>query len=335
MVGQNLFAQNLIIGTTNPIPTPGFGPVDSVITSNGFTSTNTGTFNDFAPFQTDTIISPLYYYTTSQSAIYFAYECSAAASGVNTTPTVLIITQSGDTVLASASEEFQGAATSYYFTFNLATPLPANTVFKIALIMTLGPKAVKAVTLATNALRTTAQAPIVLPVKFTGLTAKKTGNGVSLIWNVSNEINARGYEVQRSTDGSIFTTVAFIPASNKSTYSFIDSKNFENFYYRIKSADLNTNSAYSVIVNVQQLESFVVMKAFPMPVQNVLTVQHSAANTNGKLEILSVEGRLVKSLSVSVDAQQTTVDFSAIKSGVYLVRLLNNNTIESLKIIKQ
>src|SRR5215213_768100 len=213
MVGQNLFAQNLIIGTTNPIPTPGFGPVDSVITSNGFTSTNTGTFNDFAPFQTDTIISPLYYYTTSQSAIYFAYECSAAASGVNTTPTVLIITQSGDTVLASASEEFQGAATSYYFTFNLATPLPANTVFKIALIMTLGPKAVKAVTLATNALRTTAQAPIVLPVKFTSLSAKKAGNSVSLTWNVANEINTTGYEVQRSTNGSTFATIALVAAS--------------------------------------------------------------------------------------------------------------------------
>ena len=334
-VGQKLYAQSLTIGTTNPIPTPGFGTVDSVTATNNFTSTNTGTFNDFAPFQTDTIISPLYYYTAAQSVINFVFNCSAAASGVNTTPTVLIITQSGDTLSANGSEEFKGATTNYYFTLNLATPLPANTVFKIAVIMTLGPKAVNAGTLATNALRTTAQAPIILPVKFTALYAKKTGNSVSLKWNVTSELNADGYEIQRSTDGSTFTTIGFVVASNKASYDFIDNKNFETSYYRIKSTDHNTNFAYSAVVNVRDMQSSVVLKAFPMPVQNVLTVQHSSANINAELEIVSIDGRLVKSILLSSDAQQTSLDFSAVKPGVYIVRFLNNNQIESLKIVKQ
>jgi len=334
LVGQKLYAQTLTISTTNPIPTPGFGPSDNVSRTNGFTSTNTGTFNDFAPFQTDTIISPLYYYSTAQSAINFVFNCSAAASGVDATPTVLIITQSGDTLSANASEEFKGATTNYYFNFNLATPLPANTIFKIAVIMTLGPKAVNVGTLATNALRTTTEAKV-LPVKFTGLSAKKVDNYVTLKWNVSGEINTSGYEVQRSTDGSIFTTIGFVSASNKSSYNFVDSKQFENSYYRIKSTDRNSNSAYSVVVNTQDLQSVVVMKAFPMPVQNLLTVQHSSANDNSKLEILCVDGRMISSVLIATGDQQTRLDFSTMKPGMYVVRFVNNNTIESLKIVKQ
>jgi len=334
IVGQNLSAQSLTIGTSNPLPTPGFGAADNVAISNGFTSTNTGTFNDFAPFQTDTIVSPLYYYTTSQSTIYFAYNCSAAASGVDATPQVLIITQSGDTVSASASQEFKGATTSYYFTFHLSTPLPANTVFKIGLVMTLGPKAVNAATLATNALRTTALSPVTLPVKFKELYAKKSGNGISLTWTVAGELNTTGYEVQRSTSGSTFTTVGFVAASNRSSYSFVDSKSFENSSYRIKSIDPNS-IAYSGVVNIYNQLNPVVLKAFPMPVQSELTIDHSTANTNTKLELLSVDGRMIRSISIAAGVNQTSVDFSAAKAGVYVVRFVNNNKIESLKIVKQ
>jgi len=335
MVGQNLYAQSLTISKTNPNPIPGFGSADSSTLANGFTSTNTGTFNDFAPFQTDTIISPLYYYTTSQSAIHFVYNCSAAASGVDATPTVLIITQNGDTISATANQEFKGATTNYYFTFNLASPLPANTIFKIAVIMTLNSKAVNAAALATNALRANGPLPITLPVKFIGLYAKKSGGNVSLTWNVDAEINTNGYEVQRSTDGSNFSKVGFVAASKKTSYNFVDSKMNDAAYYRIKSMGTDGKSTYSIILNVHGEQSSVIMKAFPLPVQNSLTVQHSSANNNSKLQIFSVDGRMIKSVSVSADVQQTSVDLSAIKAGTYVVRYLNNNTIESLKIVKQ
>jgi hypothetical protein len=53
------------------------------------------------------------------------------------------------------------------------------------------------------------------------------------------------------------------------------------------------------------------------------------------LEVLSVDGRLVKSVILSADEQQTSVDFSAIKPGVYVLRFVNNNSMESLKLVKQ
>lgn len=337
MIGQNVLAQtnSLAISKTNPTPTPGFGTADSVNAANGFTSTNTGTFKDFAPFQTDTITSPLYLYTTTQSVIYFNFNMSAAASGVNTNPIALIITSAGDTLTASSSQNVKGASTDYYFTFNLATPLPANTVFKIAVIMTLGNKAVTAQTLSINAQHAAAQSSIPLPVKFGSFTAQKLNAGVSLVWNVATEMNVSSYEVQRSSDGNSFTTIGSIAAGGKPSYNFVDSKSFDKTYYRIQSTDIDGKHGYSTIVAVLSQQSSVIMKAFPNPIQNQLTVQHNTANTASKIEIVSVDGRLIKSVSIASGAQQTTIDLSSAKAGVYAVRFINGNNTESLKLVKQ
>jgi len=336
-----LNAQTVSVDTNfpSPAPNPSIGPAVNVNSSNGFTSTSTGTFNNFPKGKVTTIESPLYYYPTTQSTIYFVYNCAVATSGsVTASPQVSIITSSGDTLSATTTAVFDGiAGINYYFTFSLATPLPANTVFKISLTIDVpnSGKAISANSLATNAISTTAKSPIILPVNFTALSATKASGNISLTWNVTNEINTTGYEVQKSLDGSSFTTIGFVQASNKSSYNFVDSKTLETSYYRIKSTDHNTNFAYSVVVNVQDQQSSVVMKAFPMPVLNVLTVQHSSANTNAKLEILSVDGRLVKSVILSAGEQQTSVDFSTVKSGVYVLRFVNINSMESLKIVKQ
>jgi hypothetical protein len=337
IIGQNVYAQtsSLTISKINPAPTPGYTTPDSVKLTNGFSSTNTGTFQDFAPFQTDTIISPWYYYATPQSTIEFVYSISCANSGVPATPTVLIITDAGDTLSASASMNFKGASVDYYFSFSLGTTLPANTSFKIALIMTLGNKAITASTLATNAIRGISPAKSPLPVTFAGFYAKNNNSYTSLTWNVATESNTIGYEVQRSIDGSNFSKIGFVSASNSSSYSFVDTKASNVAYYRIKSIDVDGKYSYSIIVNIKGLESDVVMKAFPMPVQNQLTVQHNAANSNSKLEVISADGRMFKALALTEGAQQTIVDLSSAKSGVYVVRFINGMNIQTAKIIKQ
>jgi hypothetical protein len=338
-IGQNVYAQTSSVTITkiNPGPTPGYGAADSVKAENGFSSTNTGTFHDFAPFQTDTIISSWYYYPTTQTSINFVFSTSSANSGVDATPTVLIITENGDTLSASASQNFKGASTDYYFTFNLGTTLPANTNFKIAVIMDLGPKAISANTFAINALKGTAPAPasLPLPVTFAGFYAKNNNGYISLTWNVATESNVTGYEVQRSIDGANFSKIGFVSAANNSSYSFIDSKAGDIVYYRIKSIDADGKYSYSIIVNIKGLQSDVVMRAFPMPVQNQLTIQHNAANGNTKLEIISADGRIIKALFLTEGTQQTNVDIASAKPGVYVVRLLNGTNIQTAKIIKQ
>lgn len=343
-IAQNLCAQTpsvTIAGNgsgTVPSPNPNFQASTVVDSTTGFTSTNSGTFHDFAKGKADTITSPQYYYSSDQTAIYFIYNFTVANSGSTVTPKVLIITSNGDTISATAVQTtISGTGVNYYFTFSLATPLLAYTNFKIALIMTAGNKAVTANTLTTNAILGTppAKAPLPLPVNFLSFYAKKLANSVSLTWNVATEENVSGYEVQRSSNGSDFIKIGFVNASQSSSYSFTDNNPIEMAYYRIKSIDIDGKYKYSSIVALKGQQSGVVLKAFPMPVQSQLTIQHASASTDSRIEVMSVDGRMIQTVSPANGAQQTNVDLSSAKPGVYVVRFINNNTAESLKIVKQ
>jgi hypothetical protein len=337
VIGQSVYAQNtLTISKNIPSPAPTFNAPDSVSAPNGFTSTNTGTFHDFAPGQTDTIASPWYYYPAQQSTINFAVSVTAAASGggVTTTPTVLIVTANGDTSRASVSANFKGA-NDYYFTVGLASPLPANMNFRIVIIMTLTDKAVTFNTFSTDARRGFAPVNAPLPVKFAGFYAKTVSSGVSLTWNVGGEENVNGYEVQKSSDGKNFTKIGFVAASNASSYSYTDVKPGDVVYYRIKSVDNDGKYAYSTVVSVKGQQSTVVLKAFPIPAQNQLTIQHGAAGNSSKIEIVAADGRMITSVSVASGTQQTNIDMSIAKPGVYVIRFVDNANTETLKIVKQ
>src|SRR3569833_1323608 len=99
VITQNVFAQSasLLSGDPSPI-SPSFGTNLAVNATNGFTSTNTGTFNDFKKGGTTTITSPDYYYTSDQSTVYFKINLNTATAGGGTNvaaPSVSIITSSG------------------------------------------------------------------------------------------------------------------------------------------------------------------------------------------------------------------------------------------------
>ena len=73
-----------------------------------------------------------------------------------------------------------------------------------------------------------------------------------------------------------------------------------------------------------------------MPVQGELTIQHETANENTSLTIVSTDGRMVKIIKPATGAQQTTIDLSSAKAGLYFARFDNGNgEISNLKVVKQ
>ena len=83
-------------------------------------------------------------------------------------------------------------------------------------------------------------------------------------------------------------------------------------------------------------QSAIVLKAFPTPVHNELTIQHSTATPATKIVVSSIDGRILQSIMPAAGSQQNTIDFSAAKPGLYLLRFENGNgATETLKVIKQ
>ncbi len=66
----------------------------------------------------------------------------------------------------------------------------------------------------------------------------------------------------------------------------------------------------------------------PNPANELITLQWPAGSQAGQLELLSADGRLVKSWTSATFAATRTVDISDLSEGTYVVRMRTvNNTI--------
>jgi hypothetical protein len=177
---------------------------------------------------------------------------------------------------------------------------------------------------------------VVLPVGFSSLDATAINNSISLKWAVGTENNVTGYEIQKSIDGHDYANIGFVNATGQSSYSFVDTRTSTTAYYRIKSVDVNGRYTYSPIATVKEGKSMIQLKAFPSPFTKNVSVQHATAGAGSLITISSEDGRLIKSIAPIIGTQQTQIDLSTAKAGLYLIRFNNNNgTTETLKVVKQ
>ena len=96
---------------------------------------------------------------------------------------------------------------------------------------------------------------VALPVTFTSVKAYRQDKNINVEWRVENEMNMKQYEVEKSTNGTQFTTLAVVPATANgrpsAIYVTIDVNPVEGYnYYRIKSVDINGKTAYTNVVKV-------------------------------------------------------------------------------------
>ena len=181
---------------------------------------------------------------------------------------------------------------------------------------------------------TLSQSP--LPVTFIGFSARKTTGGTELTWKVGGEENVNRYEVERSADGRNFTLVTSIPSGKRDTYSYTDPTAASTVYYRIKNVDNDGKYKYSSVARIVNGKLEIVLKAFPQPAINNLTVQHPVIKRNGLITVTTADGRIVKTIRPSVGSMQTGVDMSLFQKGMYMVRFDDGEgNAETMKIVKQ
>ncbi|MEO9022346.1 MAG: T9SS type A sorting domain-containing protein [Ginsengibacter sp.] len=167
-----------------------------------------------------------------------------------------------------------------------------------------------------------------LPVHFTKINARYTGNDVLVQWTTAMEQNNDHFEIEYSTDGNHFAKAGSIAAtnfSNGSSYSFdhtgyAQGKN----YYRIKQVDIDGKASYSDIV-VAIVHSRNNIFLYPNPVTNDFIIDLTkAVNQKVKMVILYNNlGQII--LKKTIAAGQTKIHISAGKfaQGIYNVEILD------------
>lgn len=164
-----------------------------------------------------------------------------------------------------------------------------------------------------------------LPVEFTSFLLSKTESDVLLKWQTASEKNALLFELERSTDGLNFSMIAKIPASGNSsvpvnyTYTDRNAASGKNvLYYRLKQLDINGTFSYSEVrlLNAETLtdENHLI---YPNPVSDILSISLSNF-TDVLYTITDAAGQII--LKGLLTSQQTALDLSEIKPGIYFLR---------------
>ena len=167
----------------------------------------------------------------------------------------------------------------------------------------------------------------ILPVNFTAITAIKAGEKVNVQWQIANETNIASYEVERSSNGTIFNKITTKKVAGANSYLIEDANlpsNITTLYYRIKAIGTDGTTKYSSIAklttNNLQLTTIAI---YPNPVQRKLNITLSnAATGNYDVRITNVTGKQVyHKLGASVSSNMLTLDASSFASGVYVLEL--------------
>ena len=180
-----------------------------------------------------------------------------------------------------------------------------------------------------------------LPVLFKSFTVE-CGYGETLVnWTTASEQNASHFEVQRSVNGTAWTTIASLPAAGNSVtdkhYAYTDNDP-QGKFYRIREVDLDGQTQYSQ-VGVADCETGNDFKAWPNPVQNQLFVTVKAErNGNAAIQVYNNEGKLVKKQNSGLQpgTNRLAVDMYSFPMGLYHIEvILNDGTRKRVMVLKK
>ena len=180
-----------------------------------------------------------------------------------------------------------------------------------------------------------------LPVTFTSVKANKTETGAVVSWSVADEANVASYDIQRSTDGISFTTIAIKTAVGATSYSENDLglPASISVYYRIKSVELAGEAKYSAIAKLNNaITTSNSMSIYPNPVKDQLNITISnATNATYTLKVNTITGKQILNKTANITNNgKINVDANSLPAGVYMVELTNANGVKlTEKFIKE
>lgn len=147
---------------------------------------------------------------------------------------------------------------------------------------------------------------ITLPVNLVEFTGTKKDLTVELGWTTVTEDNFSHYELERSTDGTRFTTLALVFAKGevRNNYQYVDRHPYMGInYYRLKMIDKNGQFKYSQVVTAsfdQKLPADVVVAPNPVSGGQINVKLIGLANGVYRMELHNAAGQLLQARSLRV-----------------------------------
>jgi len=173
-----------------------------------------------------------------------------------------------------------------------------------------------------------------LPATLLSFSGYKDGIRNQLRWVTSSEINNRGFQVERSSDGQSYQSIGFVNSlaigGNSQTllkYSFSDAQPAGvKQYYRLKQTDIDGRNTLSNILLIQgeKPTAFEIASVFPNPTRGQITMLLSApTNETVNIRVMDLAGRILETRQVNVLTGNNSIPFDLSKQakGQYLIQV--------------
>jgi hypothetical protein len=179
-----------------------------------------------------------------------------------------------------------------------------------------------------------------LPLQLISFSAVCAGSYALIEWKTGSESQLNDFLVQRSTDGTSWSTLGSVDAlnaANGAVYSFKDPAPQPNCFYRLKIVDRDAKLTYSPIFSGGCSDIALPFRVYPNPVVSQAVVQISVRQAaTGKVQVLNMSGASVYEAGWNLRAgpNQLVIPVSGWAAGTYLLRLVLPDKVQTTQFIK-
>jgi hypothetical protein len=183
----------------------------------------------------------------------------------------------------------------------------------------------------------------ILPISFTAFNGIfNSNNTVTLNWQAGGIENLDYFEVERSVDGSSFSTIEkiYMQHISPAVFTYTDAHLPSGrgiIYYRIKSAELNGAKVYSDIVKLTASFNTNITINQISGTGGQITARVSSADSGpAKLLLSGIDGRLIyqQQAALARGSQDITIPGNRITAGIYVLTLIRNGNTVSRQFVK-
>jgi hypothetical protein len=158
-------------------------------------------------------------------------------------------------------------------------------------------------------------------------------------WKILDVAGDEQFELEHSTDGKIFTSIATIKAQKgKENYSFGHEMTASSNYYRLRTTEISGRSAYSKVARVLLPAAITNVGLLPNIITGNATLHiTSSGSDKADLVITDATGRLVYKNAHELQKGKNAVmlDLSSVAGGSYTLHVdVNNKATVPLKFVK-
>ncbi len=165
-------------------------------------------------------------------------------------------------------------------------------------------------------------------------------------WTTTAEQQTAYFDVQRSSDGINFSTVAQVAAAGTSAgnhnYQYADNLGNHTqpaYFYRLKMVDNNAQFTYSSIVKLKRSNQDFLVKILQNPFHQQLLIDVTSPQLQEcVLTLTDMNGRNIAQRTVVLQNGSTIIDVPGVQkagTGAYLLTVVTTTEKRVIKVIKQ